>query len=419
MTARLGGLWRQPDFLKLWLGQSVSLVGSEVTALALPLAAVLTLQATPIQMGLLTAAERAPFLLIGLPAGVWVDRRRRRPILIAADLARAGLLLSIPLAALAGLLRIEQLYLVALLAGALTVFFDVAALSFLPTLVGREQLLDGNSKLMASRSVAQIAGPGLAGLLVGLVSAPVAIAVDACSFLLSALSVGAIRPPEPPPARPARRPSVRTEIGEGLRVVLGDPLLRALAAGSATTALFGYLYLAVYVLYMTRELGLPPALVGLVLGVGGVGALLGTLLAGSLTRRFGLGATIIWAQALVGLGSLLVPLAGLAPALALPLLLVSELVSWFMLPIRDINQTSLRQAITPDRLQGRVNATVRFLVWGCIPIGGLLGGALGEAIGLGPTLVLGSLGMLASIVWALVSPVAGLRRQPSAPAGSP
>jgi MFS family permease len=412
-------LWRDADFMRLWTAESVSRLGSQVSLLALPLAAITVLHASTFEVGLLSTAEFAPFVLVGLPAGVWVDRRRRRPILIAADLARAGLLLSIPLAALAGLLRIEQLYLVALLAGALTVFFDVAALAFLPALVGREQLLDGNSKLMASRSVAQIAGPGLAGLLVGLVSAPVAIAVDACSFLLSALSVGVIGAPEPPPARPAERPSVRTEIGEGLRVVLGDPLLRALAAGSATTALFGYLYLAVYVLYMTRELGLPPALVGLVLGVGGVGALLGTLLAGSLTRRFGLGATIIWAQALVGLGSLLVPLAGLAPALALPLLLVSELVSWFMLPIRDINQTSLRQAITPDRLQGRVNATVRFLVWGCIPIGGLLGGALGEAIGLGPTLVLGSLGMLASIVWALVSPVAGLRRQPSAPAGSP
>ena len=238
MRFRLTGLWRHPDFVKLWTGQTISLIGSQVTFLALPLTAVLVLNATPAQMGFLTAAGAIPSLLVGLFAGVWVDRHRRRPILIAADLGRAALLLLIPVAALLGVLRIEYLYIVAFLVGTLGLFFEVAHHSFLPSLVGREQLVEGNSKLEISDSVAEIVGPGLAGGLVQLVTAPIAIAVDAISFLISALFLGLIRTPEPAPKPPDEQQNIFGEVVEGLALVSGNALLRAIAGGMSTVHLF-------------------------------------------------------------------------------------------------------------------------------------------------------------------------------------
>lgn len=404
-SRRLTGLWRQSDFRRFWAAQAVSAVGSQVTLLALPLIAALTLKASPFQVGVLAATETAPFLLIGLFAGVWVDRRRRRPILIAADLARAALLATIPLASVMGVLGMGLLYAVALLTGTLTLFFDVAFLSYLPALVGRDGLIEGNSKLQVSSSTAQVAGPGLAGWLIGIAGAPFAVTIDAVSFLVSGLLVTRIGTPEPAPKSVADEPHVWREIGEGLRTVRRDATLRALAACSATTSVFAWVFFAVYVLYMTRNLGLTPGAIGLVFATGGVGALAGALVAGPAARRFGQGRAIVWGQLLFGLFGLVVPLAVLVPAIALPMVVASEFLQWMAVVVYDVNALSLRLARTPDRLQGRVNATMRFLVWGLRPVGSLLGGYLGGAIGLPWTLVVGELGMLLAVGWLVGSPL--------------
>jgi MFS family permease len=413
--AMLTGLWRHGEFVKLWTGQTISQFGSQVSQLAIPLAAALVLNASPAQMGLLGAFEFAPFLLLSLFAGVWVDRTRRRPILILADLGRAVLLGSIPLAGLFGVLRIEQLYLVGLLSGVLTVFFDVAYQSYLPVLVHREHLVEGNSKLEVSRSVAQIAGPGVAGALVQVITAPMAVAVDAASFVASVISLLLIRAPEPDPARhPANTSSIWSELREGLGVVLGNPLLRSIAGCTATSNLFGNAIQAVYVLYVTRELGLAPAVIGLIFAVSGPGALLGAILAGWCSRRFGLGTTIIGSIVVTGLANVLIPLARGPVVLVTALLMVSAFVGGLGNPVYNINQVSLRQAITPDHLQGRMNASMRFIVWGTIPIGALLGGTLGQAFGLWPTIVAMAIGELLAPAWVLFSPVRRLKVQPAA-----
>ena len=409
----LSGLWRHPDFVKLWAGHTISRFGSEISQLAIPLTAALVLNASAFQMGLLGTFEFAPFLLLSLFAGVWVDRLRRKPILIVADIGRALLLGSIPLAAVLGVLRIEQLYVVGFCTGILTVLFDVADQSYLPALVSRGHLVEGNSKLEMSRSVAQIAGPGVGGALVQLVSAPIAILVDAVSFLASAVCLVTIRAREAAPVRHAHGGgSIWAELREGLVVVLGNPLLRSIAGCTATTNLFGNGMMAVYVLYATRELGIGPALLGIILAAGGPGALLGALLAGRMANRFGLGATIIGASLVGGLANLLVPLAS-GPELAIAaLLLLASFVGGITNPVYNINQVSLRQAITPDRLQGRMNASVRFIVWGTIPIGALIGGALGDAIGLRPTLALMAACSVLATLWILFSPVRQLKEQP-------
>lgn len=411
--ARFTGLWRHPEFMKLWTGQAISLFGSQITPLALPLTAILVLGATPAQMGLLQAAQFAPFLLIGLFAGVWVDRLRRRPILLGADLGRAVLLGSIPVAALLGLLRLEQLYVVGFLVGICTVFFDVAYQSFLPSLVGRKQLVEGNSKLEMSRSVMQLTGPGLAGLLVQLVTAPLAIVVDALSFLASMLSLSMIRTSEAVPAPHAERRNIWAEIGEGLHRVLGDRFLRPIAACTGSLNLCNGMINAVYALYLIRELGIQPAALGIIVALGSAGAFLGTLLAERAARQFGLGPAIVGTVLLSGSAHLLIPLAGTLLLLTVPLLVVSRALFGFGNTIFTINQLSLRQAITPDRFQGRVNASMRFLAWGTLPIGSLLGGALGGTIGLGATLLIAAVGNLLSCLWMLFSPVYSLHEQPA------
>jgi MFS family permease len=410
---RFSGLWHHREFLKFWAGSAISDVGSQVSALALPLIAALTLGATPWQMGLLTASGSAPVLLVGLFVGVWVDRLRRRPVMIATDLGRAILLLIIPLAAVAGVLRMELLYVVLLLTGSLTVLFDVAHLSFVPSLVTPDRLVEGNSKLETTSAAAQVAGPSLGGVLVSLLGAPFAVLVDALSFVGSALFIARTRVTESAPEARGERSGVLTEIGEGLRVVVNDRIRRALAGCSATTILFGNMFLAVYVLYMTRDLGLSAVGVGLVFGTGGVGSLAGSVVAEPLARRFGPGKTMIGAQVLFGLTGLFVPLAVLVPQVALPMIVASELGQWTALLVYYVNAISVRQAITPDRLQGRVNATMRVLAGGANPIGAVIGGALGGVIGVPSTLVVASFGMLLSFLWLLLSPVRNLRAMPT------
>lgn len=406
-------LWRHREFTKLWAGQTVSQFGSQVTFLALPLTAALTLDASAAQMGILSALETAPFLIVGLFAGVWVDRRRRRPLLIAGDLGRAVVLLAIPAADLLGFLRMDVLFVVAALTGLCTLFFDVAYQSYLPALVEREHLVEGNSKLEVSRSAAQIAGPGLAGALVQILTAPLAILADAVSFLVSAGFLLSIRAPEPAPAPPSAHRNLWREIAEGLRAVFGNPNLRAIAACTASLNISSSLMFAVFVLYATRNLHIKAGLLGVIFAAGNVGFLLGALLAGRLAGRFGVGPAIIAGALVSALGSLLVPLAGGQKLVVIAVLIAAQAVIGFGGTVYNITQVSLRQTITPDRLQGRMNATMRFIVWGVIPLGALAGGALGDAIGLRPTLVVGALTGLVAFLWVLASPLRALHEQPA------
>jgi MFS family permease len=406
-------LWRHREFLKFWAGSGISDVGSQVTALALPLIAALTLHATPWQMGLLAASGSAPVLVVGLFAGVWVDRIRRRPVMIATDVGRALLLSIIPLAAVTGVLRMEILYAVMLLTGSLTVLFDVAHMSFVPSLVSANQLVDGNSKIKTTSAAAEVAGPSLGGVLVSVLGAPFAVLVDALSFLGSAIFIAWTRVNESLPRTRDERAGVVAEIGEGLRVVIHDRIRRALAGCSATIILFGRMFNAVYVLYMTRHLGLSAVGVGLVFGTGGVGSLLGSIVAAPIARRYGTGRTMIGAQLAFGLTGLMVPLAVFVPEIALPMIVASEFAQWMALLIYYVNGISLRQAITPDRLQGRVNATMRFLAGGATLIGALIGGALGGVIGVPLTLVVACGGMLLSFLWLLLSPVREVQAVPT------
>jgi MFS family permease len=398
-------LWRHRDFLLLWSGETVSHVGTMVSHLALPLLAATALGAGPWEMGLLTAAERAAFLLVGLPAGVLMDRVRRRRVMIAMDVARFALLATVPVAWWCRMLTFTQLIVVALLAGVATVFFDVGYQSVLPSVVGRAALVEGNAKLESSRAGAEAAGPALGGGLAQLVGAAAAALLDALSYLVSAWCLARMRTVEPRPQRVAGR-SLRAEMAEGLRYVLGHPLLRPIAACTGTANLFAAMLLAVSVLFLARELGLPAGLVGLVLAAGSVGGVLGAVTASRWIRRYGQGRVLV--AALVAA----VPVGFLFPFGAVPFA-----VAWFGVSysgvVYNVAQVSFRQAVCPDRLLGRMNASIRFLVWGTFPLGGLLGGALGELLGLRATLLVVAVGFALAPMWLLFSPLRRLRDLPS------
>ena len=411
MGLRLTGLWRHPDFTKLWVAQTVSSLGTGITGQALPFTAILVLGASAGDMGLLAAASQLPVLAI-LFAGVWADRLRRRPILIAADVGRAALLVTIPVAAVLGVLSMGQLFAVAMLVEALSLFFSVAYRSYLPTLIPREQLVDGNSKLSAGGSVAEISGPAVGGVLVQWLTAPFAILFDAASFLVSALFLRAIRTPEPPPAPPEERKSVRSEIGEGLQVVLRNRVLRALAACSGTFTFFGNFFHALYVLYAVRDQGIPPGIVGILVGAGGIGALVGAVLVGPVTRRFGVGPTLMGSltlSALVGFSIVLVD--GPLP-LTIGVFFAAQLIGDIAIAIYLINDMSLRQAMVPDRLLGRADASMGFLVGGLGPVGALVGGALGELIGARYALAIAIIAISLAPLWLFFSPARTLRALP-------
>lgn len=412
MHWRLTGLWRHPDFVRLWAAQTVSLFGSAVTAIALPLTAIVLLGASAAEMGILRAVEYLPFLLVGPFVGVWVDRRRRRPLLVAADLGRAALLASVPVAWWLGRLTVEQLYVVAFLVGGLTVVFDVSYQSFLPTLVGREQLAEGNGKLEVSESVAQMGGPGLGGVLLQVLTAPVALLVDALSFVLSALCLGAIRAREPAPRGREDRAGLWREIGEGWRLLRRRPELRAIARYAGSQQVGMNAMLAVYLLYLSRELRLGPAPIGLLVVAAGPGTLVGAVVAGPLGRRFGLGPTLVGSALLTGVGAGLIPLADGPRPVHLGLIAAG----WFLLglsAVYDILALSLRQAVTPERLRGRVNASMSVVFWGAMPIGALLGGLLGQAIGLRLALAAAAFATLLASLWVVCSPLRSLRELPA------
>ncbi len=414
-NARRPDLIRHPDFVKLWTAETISQFGTQVSLLALPLIAATVLYVEPFEFGLLATLEFLPFILLSLPAGVWVDRMRRRPILILADVGRALVLASIPVAVLLDALTIGQLYVVGFAIGCLTVFFDVAYQSYLPALVEREDLVEGNSKLEISRSAAQIAGPGVSGVLIGLVTAPIAIVVDSVSFLLSGVFLLLIRRPEPVPARPAvlagaKGSSMRTDIAEGLRYVGGNRYLRSISATTALSNLFGNIAMSILLLYLVRELSFTPELLGITFSLGSIGFLVGAVLANRIATRFGVGPTIVGSAVLFG--PALLPIALAPPDLALPFVAAGGFIGGLGGAIYNINQVSFRQAITPEWMQGRMNATMRFIVWGTIPLGTMTGGFLGGAIGLRETIWVGAITSLFAFIPVALGPVRSMRTMP-------
>ena len=412
-------LLRDPDFVRLWTAETVSQLGTQVSALAIPFVAIEILRASTFEVALLNVVDFLPFLLIGLPAGVWVDRLRRRPVMIAGDIGRAAALATIPLAYLAGVLTVAQLYTVGFVVGILTVFFDIAYQSYLPSVVTRDQLQEGNAKLEISRAGAQVVGPGLAGILIGIVRAPFAVALDALSFLGSALFLFLIRRPEPPPGPHDReavpRPGMRREIAEGLRYVLGHPYLRFIAACTATLNLFGTTSGAVLLVYLVREMGMTADAIGLAFSIGATGALLGALLANRISGRLGVGPTIVVFAALSG--PALLPLAaapvGTQVAALVGLVAFYAFVGSLSSVVYNVAQVSLRQAITPTRMQGRMNASMRWFVWGTIPIGGVMGGVLGSVLGVRAALIVGVVGETFAVLPVLFSRVRGIREMPA------
>jgi MFS family permease len=401
-------LLRHPDFLKLWTAETISVFGSAITQLALPIIAATTLDVTPFEFGLLTTIEFLPFILFSLPAGVWVDRLRRRPILIAGDLGRAIAIATIPVAFAFDALTIWQLYAVGFVNGILTVFFDVSYQSYVPSVVDRDQLVDGNSKLEITRSAAQILGPGMAGVLIGLLKAPFAMLLDSLSYLISAIFVFFIRRPEPPVVphdeeAHGPKPSMRQEIVVGLRYVTGHRWLRSIAATTGTSNFFGFVSGSILVLYLVDERDLGPAAIGFAFSVGSVGVLAAAFVTAWITKRLGVGRTLVLMAFGFSLSGL--PVAFAPDSLIWYAVALSGFMGGFCGVGWNINQVSLRQAITPPRMQGKMNATMRFIVWGTMPIGAILGGALASVVGLQTTIVIGALGGLVAFIPVTLSSV--------------
>jgi MFS family permease len=411
------GLLRQADFRRLWVGETISQVGSQVSLLAIPFMATVLLGATVLEVALLGALAFLPFILFTLPAGAWLDQMRRRPVLISSDLVRCIALGTIPLAWIAGVLTIWQLYVVTFVAGVGTVFFDVAYMSYMPVLVAPGELVEGNGKLQASEAAAAVVGPGLSGVLISAVGAPFAVVADALSYLASAVFVWRIKRAEPHPeaqriASGAAREPLRREIAEGVHLVLHNPYLRAIAGATSTANLCSNLIYAIIPVYLYRELGLGAAVVGLIFGIGALGTLGGALVANQIATRFGLGRTIVGSSAVGGLAMLLVPLAAHAAPVAC--LVGSVAIGGFANVVYNVNQVSYRQAITPIAIQGRMNATMRFMVWGTIPIGALLGGVLATAVSVQTAVWIGALGSCLPFLAVLLSPMRSLKAMPEA-----
>jgi MFS family permease len=402
-------LLRQPEFLKLWAAQSISQIGDQITYLALPLVAVLTLDASAGQMGLLVAAELMPHLLFSLFAGVLIERRaNRRRLMIAADLARAGLLVSVPIAAAFGLLSFPQLYVVGFLAGSCAVLFDISWSTLFVSVVPRRDVVDANSKLSLSRSLSFVTGPSAAGFLVQALTAPVTLLVDAFSFLGSALFLSRIKSQEPPVAEDGRE-SIVQSLRSGFRFVLGDELIRPQLLCVATINLFNFVFHAIFVLYATKELGVSPGLLGLVLGAGAVGGIFGALVAVPLERLIGIGPAFTLGCVAFPLPLVLVPLASGTQTEIAIMLGVAELFCSVGVMILDVNASSMMLFRTPDRLRSRMAGTFRFVNYGVRPLGALLGGALGTVLGLQTTLWIGVLGALAGVLFLVFSPIPRLR----------
>jgi MFS family permease len=409
-------LWRNSAFVRVWGAATISTFGSLVTRIALPLAAILVLGAGAFEVAVLRSLELGATLLVGLVAGAWVDRLRRRPVLIWADLGRAALLGSVPVAFALGVLTYWQLLAVSALAAILTTFFDSADNAYLPTIVERERLVDANAALAASGSASEFMAFGISGFLVQLLTAPIAIAVDALSFLGSALLLGSIRQEEEPPPLKADREPVLDEIREGLRLVIHDPVLRAfVGAQMALSALWG-IFGATWFLFVLEELQLGPAILGVIAGVGGFSSFIGAVVASRATRRWGIGPVAIVAMLLSAAGNAFIPLApaGL-PLVAIGCLVMQQLVADSAVTVYDITEVSVRQARVRDRALGRVASTFNVAAMLAQLMATLAAGLLAESIGLRATSWLAPIGGLvaAAILWA--SPVRRLLVLPERP----
>ena len=407
-------LIRNPHFRWLWLGQAVSVFGDQFSMLAIPVLAVTVLGATSQEMGYLSAASTACWLLVGLVAGAWVDRLIKRQVMLVADLVRFLALLAIPLLWMNHQLQMWHLFVISGIVGLAAVFFGVASQSFIPVLLPKEQIGTGNSALETSGSFAGVVGPSVVGFLLGVLRAPVLILFDAVSFAFSALSLSLIRDPEIKKPVESRRP-LRVEIAEGLRFVKNQPIIRTIAMTTGTGNFFSNMAMALLPLYILKVLGFTPGQFGLMMSAAAVGALIGAASAGKLMKLVGEGNLVIISAVLYGFTTSCVPLASLLPEGArLPFLIVSELFNSVLVLCYNITQVSARQRICPPELLGRMNATIRFFIWGVMPIGSLLGGWIAAGIGVLPTMWIGCLGVLGSAVFVLLSPLRGMRKLPDA-----
>jgi predicted MFS family arabinose efflux permease len=411
MTAPIP-LLRNRDFLWFWTGEGVSQLGAQFTGLALPVLAVSVLGAGEWEVGVLGAAQTAAFLLVGLPAGAWIDRMLKRRVMIAADLVRAVVLALVPLLWFTGTLEIWHLYLVGAVVGVATVFFDVSYQSYIPVLLPGEQVGSANSKLEATSQIAHIGGPGLAGALLTIVSAPVLLLADGISHLFSAFALWRVRDSETL-ADPKTRQSLPREIGEGLRFVFGHPLLWRITATTGASNFFGTLAFTLQAILILRILGLGPATLGLIFGIGAVGGLLGAIATPWITKRVGEGTAVSLSALAMGLGVVALPLAAVVPGAAIPILIAGSFIESFLILVYNITQVTMRQRLTPPRLLGRMNASIRFVVWGVMPIAALLSGLAGETLGVIPTLWIGAVGSFLASSFVLLSPITGMKTLPT------
>lgn len=404
-----GNLWHHRDFVKLWTGNTITQFTGQISGLALPVVAVLTLQVTGLQLGILQALGFIAFPVLGLFVGVWIDRMKRKPVMIVADLIQVATLVSVPAAFILGVLGIYQLYLVALIMGTTTLFFDVAYQSYLPSLVEKEDVVEGNQKLQISASASGVIGPSLASVMMQFFGAALSVGADAVGTLAGALALVAIRKPEPALESPEGQRHFFDEMKEGIKVVTGNSLLWTQAGCTGTSNLGSQTFAVAVLLFALRTMRISKSVIGVVFSIGAVGFLVGVLSSSAITKRLGFGRTIALSIA-GGFGQLIVLLA--TPSTAVPVIGAAYFVTGIGIPIYNINQVSLRQIITPNRLQGRMNATMRTIVWGTIPAGSLIGGVLVTVWGIVPTLVVGALVSGGAVLWILLGPIIRLRRQP-------
>ena len=416
-----GSLWRDGNFVRMWSGQALSQFGAQISELALPVLAVLLLNATEFEVGVLTAANVAAFLIVGLPAGAWIDRLRKRHVMIAADVIRAAALALIPLLWMLGMLEIWHLFLIAGVLGIATVFFDVSYQSIVPSLVRPDQIAEANGKLQASYELANIAGPGVGGWLIGIISAPFAMLATAGTYVFSAIALVFTRDHEQRRAPEDHGPILR-EIWEGLHFVFAEKLLRRIVGTTAVSNFFSTLSFTLLPIFLLRELGLSPASVGVIFSAGAVGGLLGAIVTPRIVRRIGEARAIPISAIGFSIVPLLLPVAAVVPAVAFPLLIAQGFLASFTILLYNITQVTFRQRITPPRLLGRMNASVRFVVWGVMPIAALLAGALGTWLGVVPTLWIGAIGQLLGGLFVVAGPFWSMRDLPdvhTTAAGSP
>ncbi|OPD56276.1 MFS transporter [Bacillus anthracis] len=395
---------RNNNFSKLWIGETVSMLGSQISTLAIPLTAVLFLNASAKEMGIMQMMATLPFFMFSLFIGVLVDNMKRKPLLILANIGSFLLLASIPLLYWSSLLTITILFMIQFLIACMTVLFELTYLSYLPTLVERENITECNSKLEGSRAVSQIAGPSIGGVLVQFFSAPFAIILDAFSYIISTIFLLLIDKKE---EQSQKKEKVRVffQIKEGLIILVKNPILCSLSISTALLNFFGSAFSSLYVIYTVKSLSLNASLLGIIIGIGSIGALLGASIATKLNKILGLGNTIIVSCLISGFGVMLVPLTSTNIMITVPILILSQLLIGLGGTMYFISQVSLRQATTPDHLMGRVNASNRFISRGFMPIGALLGGVLGGIIGVKLTLILVSIGALSPAVWTMFTPV--------------